>query len=458
MTGPFSRARGSTLYLSALAALAMGGLALVVLAVGDLKSAEALPSFARQTGQQCVACHNGFPELTPYGRQFKLNGYTFSGGDAPALPIAGLIINSFTHTSKDLPEPALPTSSRNNNLDLDAVNLYFAGKITSNVGAFAQALWSPLTRRSQLFTTDIRYADSTELFGKDMTFGLSVNNNPGVTDPWNTGQSFWSYPYENSHVLIPPLASTAVQGRYALQVVGGTGYVSWNQWLYAAAGVYGGVDPSTLDALGINIRGLSPVDGAAPYWRLAVEPAWGHSTLELGTFGMALSSDPHRLTSAGTDKTVDVGLDTEYQYLADRHSLSLMGSYIHERTTQSASRALGFATSAHDELNAVNVKGTYNYDQTYGANLGYFRTGGSRDLLLYGAAANGSPNTSGWIGELDYYPFSRGGPSFWTTLNFKFGLQYTAYTRFDGGASNYDGLGRRAGDNNTLFLYSWTIF
>jgi hypothetical protein len=34
----------------------------------------ALPSYARQTGQQCAACHNGFPELTPYGRQFKLRG------------------------------------------------------------------------------------------------------------------------------------------------------------------------------------------------------------------------------------------------------------------------------------------------------------------------------------------------------------------------------------------------
>jgi hypothetical protein len=458
MTGSSSRSRGFAAYSGVLAALATGVLALTVLIVVDLQSAQALPSFARQTGQQCVACHNGFPELTPYGRQFKLNGYTFSSGDAPALPIAGMVIDSFTQTSKDLAAPALPTSSRNDNLELDALNLYYAGKITANVGAFAQGLWSPLTHRFQLFTTDLRYADSTQLFGKDVTFGLAVNNNPGVTDPWNTGQSFWSYPYENSHVVIPPQASTVVQGRYALQVVGGTGYVSWNQWLYAAAGVYGGVDPSTLDALGINIRGLSPIDGAAPYWRLAVEPAWGHSTLELGTFGMALSSDPHRLTSAGTDKTVDVGLDAEYQYLADRHSVSLMGSYIHERTTLGASRALGFATNAHDKLNAVNVKGTYNYDQTYGANLGYFRTGGSRDPLLYGAAADGSPNTSGWIGELDYYPFNRGGPDFWPTLNFKFGLQYTAYTRFDGAVSDYDGLGRRAGDNNTLFIYSWTIF
>ncbi|MDE1998050.1 MAG: cytochrome C, partial [Burkholderiales bacterium] len=41
-------------------------------------SAHALPLFNRQTGQNCVACHAGgqFPELTPYGRLFKLTGYT----------------------------------------------------------------------------------------------------------------------------------------------------------------------------------------------------------------------------------------------------------------------------------------------------------------------------------------------------------------------------------------------
>ena len=48
------------------------------------KPASALPSFARQTGQPCATCHNGaFPQLTPFGRQFKLNGYT-AGGHAAA--------------------------------------------------------------------------------------------------------------------------------------------------------------------------------------------------------------------------------------------------------------------------------------------------------------------------------------------------------------------------------------
>lgn len=37
-------------------------------------NAEAVPAFARQTGLACVACHVSFPELTPFGRFFKLTG------------------------------------------------------------------------------------------------------------------------------------------------------------------------------------------------------------------------------------------------------------------------------------------------------------------------------------------------------------------------------------------------
>ena len=42
--------------------------------------AQALPSFARQTGQPCGTCHTDYPGLTPFGRLFKLNGYTTGGG------------------------------------------------------------------------------------------------------------------------------------------------------------------------------------------------------------------------------------------------------------------------------------------------------------------------------------------------------------------------------------------
>ena len=42
--------------------------------------------------------------------------------------------------------------------------------------------------------------------------------------------------------------------------------------------------------------------------------------------------------------------------------------------------------------------------------------------------------------------------------NLRLGAQYTAYTKFDGAKDNYDGNGRNAKDNNTLFLFAWTSF
>ena len=35
---------------------------------------------ARQTGQPCGTCHTDFARLTPYGRLFKIQGYTAGGG------------------------------------------------------------------------------------------------------------------------------------------------------------------------------------------------------------------------------------------------------------------------------------------------------------------------------------------------------------------------------------------
>jgi hypothetical protein len=45
-------------------------------------TAEAMPSFSRQTGQACSSCHTQSfgPNLTPMGRDFKLGGYTMGGG------------------------------------------------------------------------------------------------------------------------------------------------------------------------------------------------------------------------------------------------------------------------------------------------------------------------------------------------------------------------------------------
>ena len=52
------------------------GVVVFLTALSIASPSHAVPAFARQTEQDCVACHVSWPELTPYGRFFKLTGYT----------------------------------------------------------------------------------------------------------------------------------------------------------------------------------------------------------------------------------------------------------------------------------------------------------------------------------------------------------------------------------------------
>src|ERR1700692_4580625 len=86
--------------------------------------ASAVPSFARQTGQECIACHVSFPELTPYGRYFKLTGYTIgknfvSSEGVNYIPVALMAQASVTNTrNNNSTDPTTgqtsPVNARNN--------------------------------------------------------------------------------------------------------------------------------------------------------------------------------------------------------------------------------------------------------------------------------------------------------------------------------------------------------
>ena len=83
--------------------------------------------------------------------------------------------------------------------------------------------------------------------------------------------------------------------------------------------------------------------------------------------------------------------------------------------------------------------------------------GGTPDATLYGTFT-GSPNSDNWITEIAYLPFMRGGPSFWPWLNARIGLQYIRWGKFDGATTNFNGAGRNAHANNTIFGYVWIAF
>jgi hypothetical protein len=115
---------------------------------------------------------------------------------------------------------------------------------------------------------------------------------------------------------------------------------------------------------------------------------------------------------------------------------------------------VGAATNPSNRLRAFKGKATYYYDNQYGATLAYFRTTGDVDDSLFNTgeavtgSATGSPKTSGYIIELNWLP----------RRDVRFLLQYTAYSDFNGSRTNYDGFGRNANDNNTLYVLGWFMF
>ena len=114
----------------ALAAVVAGAAAFLAASAGP---AEALPSYARQTGQPCAACHTAFPELTPFGRRFKIGGYTMSSGDWTGPPIAAMYMPSFTHTNSPQDAPPAPGLHTNDNLVSQQVSGFIAGRLYGNL-------------------------------------------------------------------------------------------------------------------------------------------------------------------------------------------------------------------------------------------------------------------------------------------------------------------------------------
>jgi hypothetical protein len=186
-----------------------GFLLVMVLMMLSGAEVQALPSFARQTGMPCSACHvQAFgPGLTPTGRNFKLYGYTDVSDDRTKfIPIAGMIRGSFTHTNNSQPGGAADRFGPNNNVTIDEASIFYAGRITSKMGAFVQGTYDGVSNTGALDNTDVRFADYADVAGNRFVYGVSVNNNPTVQDRWNTTPA-WAFPG-----LLPRSSPRLLQG------------------------------------------------------------------------------------------------------------------------------------------------------------------------------------------------------------------------------------------------------
>src|SRR5947207_7836109 len=119
----------------------------IVYASAYVRSATHLtPTYARQTGLACSACHTHFPELTATGRAFKLNGYVFRRsesleGKTPegqqslllnlVAPVSLMMQTSLTSITKAQPgtqNAVVPFP--------DQLSIFTGGEITPHIGGF----------------------------------------------------------------------------------------------------------------------------------------------------------------------------------------------------------------------------------------------------------------------------------------------------------------------------------
>jgi len=416
-------------------ALLMSTLAAGILVMSP---AEAVPSFARQTGMTCSACHqNGhFPELNAFGRQFKLGGYTLttyknieSGGtkdkqgnsDNPRLSLidlptlSAMFQTSMTHTRKGQP------GVQNNSTAMpQQLSLFLAGRVSPHLGTFIQATYAQGDSGFSLDLADLRYANHTTVSDNSLSYGVTVNNMPTLEDPWNS-TPVWGYPWSSSEQAPGPEATTMLDGDVLGDVAGLGTYGFLNGHWYG--------DLSLYRSSGTNVGAASGqppsenvIKGAAPYWRLAYETRLAGANVMVGTYGM--DADLYQSGISGsTNSYRDIALDTQIEKPLGEDALTVHGSLIDERREPAGASSV---TYKHYKLD-----GNYHFATDTRATLGYDSIDTGSDNL----------DSTAWIAQFAYYPW----------LNVNLSLQYKAYTKFDGATSN-------ASDNNTTYLMAWLVF
>jgi hypothetical protein len=436
------------------AALASASVLLIV------TEASALPAFSRQTGESCSQCHvGGFgPQLTPEGMAFKRDGYRESDGKAGHIPLSAMLLGTYAHQKTDLPPARIPEHfHRDHNAALQEASVFLAGRLGANAGSFTQITYSDIERKTSLDTLDLRLTADPR---NDMTLGLSLNNGPGVQDPFNS-LAAWRFPYTSSEFAASPSYRPLLDGVLEGNTYGMTAQLTYNDSLYAEAGVYDSFSKGQLDTL--NVEQGPQIHAAAPYLRVA----WYNDDDTLSWHGGALAFRA-KLTdvdqqSGPEDVHTSIGLDGGTQWRPNaRHLFSLSGQYLHEHQDLQASFPAGLSDGDSNHLHELHLAGAWSIDDTWGLSASWIDIYGTRDDRRYAPVdaggdflRRGKPDSTGYTLQADWTPFGK--EMSWRApwANTRIGLQYQSWTRLDGASRNFDGEGRDAADEDTVLLFVW---
>jgi hypothetical protein len=371
-------------------------------------NAHAVPSYARQTGMACAACHTVYPELTAFGRSFKMNGYTLTGikeVQSTSTPAAsGLKLSGIPPMSAML-QTQFQTSKANGDEYLlpNEFSLFFAGEISPKMGSFIQMTLEQ-GGNFELDNTDIRYATHSG----GTTIGVTVNNSPTVQDLWNSTPG-WGFPFTGGVDVAAPVIADAL----AQNVMGIGAYVDTSGGLYGEVSLYN--PTGQFDSPSGAITGTATIKTMAPYARLAWEKTFSSGdSLMVGAYGMQASVYDTAGAPGVLDKYTDAAVDTQWQHKMGSNSISVHASY----TTEDQNLALSGGSGT---LNALRVDGIFHWGYHATASLGY-------------ASNSGVDKGSSTTVQYSYLPWQ----------NTKFTAQYA----IDNNDSN----------NNTTLLQAWLMW
>jgi hypothetical protein len=408
-----------------LAALTVLGLASTV--------AQAVPSFARQTGSECVACHIGGvgAQLTAYGIRFKLSGYTDSDGKDGKVPLSARFqINAYNPNAGD-------AITR-----LDQAAILLAGRLTQNVGAMASVERNLDNSTGAITTglakTDLKFATETKLGNRDAIIGASLNNGPGAQDPLGTlpASGYLVVSYE-SRAFGQQWAHSMLSGRLANRSVGLTTFAFLDNSWYGEIGHYGAMSAKTADKL----LGQDPVNdpgrmhGFSPYARMFYMKDWKTQFVTAGLVGMQSRIDS--APGGPADRLRDVGVDLSYGFVGTReHIFKTRAVWLREK------RAYGFAPPgalSDATLYETTFTANYLYRNLVGVMYARTSTRSDSDSPFYRFFPNGQPGARFNMIGLYATPFGKedswGAP--WANL--RVGIYRLNFKRFNGASADLFG-------------------
>ncbi len=464
------------LRLGAVAAFVLGGPALMLAS----PPAQAVPSFARQTGLACEACHTIPPELTPFGRRFRLNAYTMTTRpplvndiddhkrntvwltDLPGISI--LLQATYDHWDRPPPDSTQPSPAKSQSDTLQfpqQFSFIYGGAVSDHFGAWLQVTYLQNTGTFGIDNSEVRYSDHTE--NNDWLWGLSLNNNPSFQDVWSTGEAY-GIPYFPTQTLwsaTQPIGGTGPRSPLFTQfpglAAGLSAYVWYKDSVYLELSDYhsakSGSAIANEDSSNLNVGG-GTIDSFAPYWRAGYERDWGYHSAFIGTSGMYTKFVPYEFAGQTVNpgfvnRYLDLSVDWQYQYNGQHNIVTFLGHYTHENQENDPGLVSTYFTNPTDHLNQFQATAEYYRDRTFGGMVSFRRTTGTTDVAFNGG--DGSPASQFEVFELDYLPW----------FNVRFLLQYNVYQVLKNNQNPFFLAGSpnpKASDNNTWVLGMWMDF